>query len=92
MTADTGIAGHVEAPANASPPPPDGSPAPNGGPAEARQQLGEFPIRLSLNITPAMAASLARLKRRMRLKEGVIARVGLMHWLASQDPHYREDD
>jgi len=28
----------------------------------------------------------------MRLKEAVIARIGLMYYLASQDREYREDD
>ena len=70
---------------------PSGSLAANGGPSEVGSGE-EFPIRLGpINITPAMAASFERLKRRTRLKVGIIARLGLMHYLASQDPHYRED-
>ena len=74
---------------------PETSPGPNGAPAEANKRdpsRSEFPIRLGLNITPAMAASLGRLRRRMKLKEAVIGRLALMNWLASQDREYREDD
>jgi hypothetical protein len=50
----------------------------------------EFPIRLNLNITPAMAESLGRLHTRLRLKEATIGRLAIMHYLAANDPHYRE--
>ena len=89
-----GTSRHVEASANASPATPGVSPAGNGTSPEAKRRkatLSEFPIRLCLNITPAMAASLARLHHRMRLKEAVIGRLGLMYWLAQQDPQYREE-
>jgi hypothetical protein len=96
MSAAVGAtARHVEAPASASPSPPSASLGGNGTSPEAKKQNSppsEFPIRLSLNITPAMAASLGRLRRRMRLKEAVIGRLALMHYLAAQDLHYREDD
>jgi hypothetical protein len=85
---------HVEAPANASPATPGVSPGGNGTSPETKKRdsrPSEFPIRLCLNITPAMAASLARLHQRMRLKEGVIGRLGLMFYLASQDREYHED-
>jgi hypothetical protein len=52
----------------------------------------QFPIGVRINITPAMAASLGRIRRRMRLPEGVICRLALMAYLASQDREYREDD
>jgi hypothetical protein len=52
---------------------------------------GEFPIRIGLNITEAMAASLQRMHRRLRLKEAVIGRLALMSYLATNDPLYRED-
>jgi hypothetical protein len=94
MSADAATSRHVEAPAGASPPPPSVSPGGNGTSPEAKKQNSppsEFPIRLGLNITPAMAASLERLRRRLRLKEAVIGRLALMHYLAAQDPQYRED-
>ena len=90
MTADVGTTRHAEAPAPASPAPPRPSVGPNGS-APAKKKAEEFPIRISLNITEAMSASLKRLHKRMRLKEAVIARLALMHWLASQDQEYRED-
>ena len=92
-TAAAATSRHVEAPANISPASPGVSPAGNGISPESKRRKAtpsEFPIRLCLNITPAMAASLARLHQRMKLKEGVIGRLGLMHWLAQQDPQYRE--
>jgi hypothetical protein len=95
MSADAPTSRHVEAPAGASPPPPSVSPGGNGTSPETKKRdsrPSEFPIRLCLNITPAMAASLARLHQRMRLKEGVIGRLGLMYYLASQDREYREVD
>ena len=52
----------------------------------------QFPIGVRINITPAMHASLGRIRRRMRLPEGVICRLALMAYLASQDREYREDD
>src|SRR5262245_24255872 len=52
----------------------------------------QFPIGVRINITPAMAVSLGRIRRRMRLPEGVICRLALMAYLASQDREYREDD
>jgi hypothetical protein len=52
----------------------------------------QFPIGVRINITPAMAASLGRIRRRMRLPEGVICRLALMAYLAGQDREYREDD
>ena len=91
MTADVGTARHPEAPAPASPAPPRPSVGPNGSAPEAKERPSEFPVRISLNITEAMSRSLARLHKRMRLKEAVIARLALMHWLASQDHEYRED-
>ena len=84
-------AGHVEAPATASPSPPNVSPAPNGRPAEVKKPPSEFPVRISLNITPAMAQSLQRIRRRLRLKEAVIGRLALMQYLASNDREYHED-
>jgi hypothetical protein len=58
-------------------------------PSEGRS---EFPDRLALNITPAMTASLERMRRHMRLKVAVVARLGLMEYLARHDPQYREVD
>jgi len=52
----------------------------------------QFPIGVRINITVQMAASLGRIRRRMRLPEGVICRLALMAYLASQDREYREDD
>jgi hypothetical protein len=91
MSADAATSRRVEAPASASPPPPSVSPGGNGTSPEAKKPPSEFPIRLGLNITPAMATSLERLRRRLRLKEAVIGRLALMHYLAAQDPQYRED-
>ena len=90
-SADPTTARHPEAPANASPAPPRVAPGGNGTSPDVKKRSEEFPIRLSMNITEAMSASLKRLHRRMRLKEGVIARLALMHWLAQQDHEYRED-
>jgi hypothetical protein len=81
-------AGHMTTPATASTYPPDATPATNG----AAARLSEFPIRLGLNITPAMAESLKRMRRRLRLKEAVIGRLALMSYLAQNDREYREDD
>jgi hypothetical protein len=94
MSADAGTARHPEAPAKASPGAPNASPGANGSSPEVKKQNSppsEFPIRLGLNITPAMAASLQRMHRRLRLKEAVIGRLALMQYLASNDPHYREE-
>ena len=95
MTADAAPARHVEATAPASAHAPNTSPAPNGGAPQAKPQRKavpeEFPIRISLNITPAMNNSLERMRRRTRLKQAVIARLGLMDYLARNDPQYRED-
>jgi hypothetical protein len=84
-------AGHMTTPATAATYPPDATPATNGAAAEAKRPPPEFPVRLGLNITPAMAESLKRLRRRLRLKEAVIGRLALMHYLATNDPQYRED-
>jgi hypothetical protein len=81
---------HMAAPARTLTGTPSASAGPNGSAAEAKRP-SEFPIRLGLNITPAMAESLERLHRRLRLKEAVIARLALMSYLAQNDPQYRED-
>jgi len=52
----------------------------------------QFPIGVRINITVQIAASLGRIRRRMRLPEGVICRLALMAYLASRDREYREDD
>ena len=52
----------------------------------------QFPIGVRINITPAMATSLGRIRKRMRLPEGVICRLALMAYLASQDREYHEVD
>jgi hypothetical protein len=94
MTAAPGAARHPETPAGASPGAPNASPGANGSSPEVKKQTSppsEFPVRLSLNITPAMAASLERMRRRLRLKEAVIGRLALMNYLATNDPQYRED-
>jgi hypothetical protein len=94
MTADVGTARHLETPARASPSAPSAAPGANGSSPEVKKRnaaFSEFPIRLGLNITPAMAASLERMRRRLRLKEAVIGRLALMNYLATNDPAYRED-
>jgi hypothetical protein len=94
MSAAAAAPRHLETPASTPLHAPDAAPGPNGASAEAKKRNSppsEFPIRLGLNITPAMAASLERLRRRLRLKEAVIGRLALMHYLAAQDPQYRED-
>ena len=91
MSADAGTARHLETPARASPSAPSALPVANGSPPKAEKPPGEFPIRLSLNITSAMAVSLERMRRRLRLKEAVIGRLALMNYLAANDPQYRED-
>src|SRR5262245_45271945 len=95
MSTAAGSTGQLEASLSPSSPAPSNSPSANGSPREMKRRSSshsEFPNRITLNITPAMAASLGRLRRRMRLKEGVIGRIGLMTWLATQDREYREDD
>jgi hypothetical protein len=82
---------HDKAPPAAASPPPAAATAAKGGPVEGKKRIEEFPVRISLNITHNMAASLQRMHRRTRLKEAVIARLGLMDYLARQDPNYRED-
>jgi hypothetical protein len=94
MSGDADTVRHLETPTRASPHVPDAPVGPNGARAEAKKRKpvrSEFPIRLGLNITEAMAASLARIRRRLRLKEAVIGRLALMQYLASQDREYRED-
>jgi hypothetical protein len=92
MTAAPGIPRPSGTAASGAPGAPGPAPAANGGTPAARKQASEFPVRLTLNLTPAMQASLQRLRRRMRLKEAVIGRIGLMTYFAANDPHYREDD
>src|SRR5262245_27151006 len=78
--ADAATARHIGTPAGTSVYPPGASPGPNGASAEAKKRTSsppEFPIRLGLNITEAMAASLGRMHRRLRLKEAVIGRLAL---------------
>jgi hypothetical protein len=70
---------------------PSAYPAAGNGAKERKKVPSEFPVRLYLNITPAMAASLQRLHRRLRLKEAVIGRLALMTYLAQNDREYRED-
>src|SRR5262245_17630145 len=90
MRADADTARPLGTPAGTATHAPGASPGSNGASAEAKRPP-EFPIRLELNITPAMAASLGRMHRRLRLKEAVIGRLALMQYLATQDPQYRED-
>ena len=90
MSTDVGTARHLETPARASPGAPSASPGANGSSPETKRP-SEFPIRLGLNITEAMAASLQRMHRRLRLKEAVIGRLALMQYLATNDPNYREE-
>jgi hypothetical protein len=94
--ADADSTRHLETPAHASPYAPNASPAPNGGSPRAQKQrkaaAEEFPIRLSINITHAMNDALERMRRRTRLKQAVVARLGLMDYLARHDPQYRETD
>src|SRR5262249_61519858 len=92
MRADADTARPLGTPAGTATHPPGASPGPNGSPAEGKKRISsppEFPIRLGLNITPAMAASLGRMHRRLRLKEAVIGRLALMQYLATNDPAYR---
>jgi hypothetical protein len=92
MTAAPGISRPSAAVASVAPGASGPAPAANGGAPAAEKQGGEFPRRITLNITSAMTLSLERLRRRMKLKEAVIARIGLMTYLAANDPHYHEDD
>jgi hypothetical protein len=96
MTADVGTSRPVEATETASLHAPNASPAPNGGALKAKRQRKavpeEFPVRISLNITNSMLASLERMRRRTRLKQAVVARLGLMDYLARHDPQYHEVD
>jgi hypothetical protein len=55
-----------------SPGAPHASPGANGSPPAGQTRKSEFPLRLGLNITTSMAASLERMRRRLRLKEAVI--------------------
>jgi hypothetical protein len=69
------------------------APAPAAKPGQKRNTRPiQFPIGLRINITPAMAISLKRISRRLRLPEGVIARLALMQYLGANDREYREDD
>ena len=84
----------VEPALNTRPPAPGAqTPAPAAKNAVKRNSRPvQFPIGVRINITPNMAASLARIRRRLRLPEGVIARLALMQYLAANDREYREDD
>src|SRR5262245_49302196 len=94
MRADADTARPLGTPAGPSAYAGNASPGPNGSPAETKKRTSsppEFPIRLGLNITPAMQASLSRMHRRLRLKEAVIGRLAVMQYLATNDPQYREE-
>jgi hypothetical protein len=73
---------------------PTSSAGQNGPAAKAPRQSNRairFPIQLRTHITPAMAASLARISKRMLTPEGVIGRWALIQYLAANDPEYREE-
>ena len=70
------------------------APGQNGPAAKAKRRNGrviKFPIQLRVNITPNMNASLQRISRRLLLPEGILGRIALMQYLASQDREYREE-
>jgi hypothetical protein len=78
-----------------TPPPSPGPQTPSPAAKVAAKRVTrpiQFPIGLRVNITPAMATSLKRISRRLRLPEGVICRLALMQYLAGQDREYRETD
>ena len=65
----------------------------NGAPAKAKRhnnRVVRYPIQLRVNITEAMNASLARISRRLMIPEGIVGRIALIQYLASNDREYRE--
>ena len=65
----------------------------NGAPAKGKRQsnrIVRYPIQLRVNITEAMNASLARISRRLMIPEGIVGRIALIQYLASNDREYRE--
>jgi hypothetical protein len=63
-----------------------------GGPnARSKPRNVKYPIQLRVNITPAMAASVARLAQYREMPEGIICREILKQSLLQLDPQYRAD-
>ena len=68
-------------------------PGQNGAPAKGKRQgnrVVRYPIQLRVNITGAMNESLARISRRLMIPEGIVGRIALIQYLASNDREYRE--
>ena len=66
----------------------------NGAPAKGKRQnnrIVRYPIQLRVNVTTAMNDSLARISRRLMIPEGIVGRIALIQYLASNDREYRED-
>jgi hypothetical protein len=57
----------------------------------ADQPQTKYPVRLRVNITNPMNASLQRISRRLMIPEGILTRLALIQYLASNDPEYREE-
>jgi hypothetical protein len=51
----------------------------------------QYPIQLKVNLSPAMAASLKKVCRRLGMPEGIGARIAIAQFLAQQDPQYRDE-
>jgi len=66
----------------------------NGAPAKAKRhnsRIVRYPIQVRVNITTAMNDSLARISRRLMIPEGIVGRIALIQYLASNDREYREE-
>ena len=73
---------------------PTPAPGQNGAPAKAKRhnsRIVRYPIQLRVNVTVAMNASLARISRRLMIPEGIVGRIALIQYLASNDREYREE-
>ena len=69
------------------------APGQSGAPAKAKRnnsRVVRYPIQLRVNITEAMNASMARISRRLMIPEGIVGRIALIQYLASNDREYRE--
>ena len=77
----------AQAPAPGKNGPAAGTDVPNG---KARPRNIKYPIQLRINITPAMAASVARLAAYREMPEGIICREILKQSLLQLDPQYRQ--
>jgi hypothetical protein len=78
--------GSRRAPVDTSPPPQPPAPGHNGPPIKARgSRPVQYPIQLKVNLSPAMAASLKKVCRRLGMPEGIGARIAIANRLREME-------